>query len=337
MASALYAGFLAIGGVWLGLLVASFGYYETYGDRDVGAWYQVKADALHERQERPKIVLAGGSNVLYGLDAAALEREFGMPCVNYGTHAAMPLDYMLDRWKRVLSPGDLLVISPEWAYLKRETNDMNDVFTGCMLAADSSYFWKMSWRDQAQVLLTTSFRRLMMPVFASFRENNREQDARRELIRRCYLDGNGDYIANPPRAQRPEGARKAGRGEQTFQCPAGQRGERRDRLLAVAPQIREWHEASGHPRRLCFAVAAGDPGRPGWEIPQILRRRRGSLPRAGHFRARHAGADHLPPELMFDSMYHLNAKGRAQRTAQLAAALAPLVKERFPPAAPPAR
>jgi hypothetical protein len=44
-----------------------------------------------------------------------------------------------------------------------------------------------------------------------------------------------------------------------------------------------------------------------------------------------------PPELMFDSMYHLNTKGRAQRTEALARALAPLVKERSPQAAPPAR
>jgi len=333
----LVCGFLAIAGVWLGLLVASFGYYETYGDRDVGSWYQVKTDAARARLGHPKIVLTGGSNVLYGLDAAALERQLGVPCVNYGTHAAMPLDYMLDRWKRVVSPGDLLVISPEWAYLKRDTGEMNDVFTGYMLADDPAYFWKLSWSDQVQILLTSSFRRLMMPVFASFRENQREQDARRELISRCYLDENGDYIANLPERSDTKGLAKLLEQNTLFST---RRFEKAGFETAYWRQLGKF--ANGMKRRGILVVDASPSL---LAIPDI---RAGKFDKffsatEAHYRA--LGIPVLttqeqniyPPELMFDSIYHLNAKGRAQRTAQLAAALAPLVKERFPHAAPPAR
>jgi hypothetical protein len=333
----LACGFLAIAGIWLGLLVASFGYYETYGNRVVGAWYQVKADALRARLGKPKIVLAGGSNVLYGLDAAALERELGVPCVNYGTHGGLPFDYMLDRWKQVTEPGDLLVISPEWSYLKRDLNDMNDVFTGSMLGADPAYFWKMNWRDQAQVLLTASFRRLMMPVFSSFRENLHEQDGCREFVRRCYLDENGDYIANAPELRDRKELARLMEENKLFNAR---------RLAWASADSAYWktlRKFVKNARRRGIQIAYASPSV--LALPEV---------RAGAYRKFFADAEAhyrdlglpvlttqeqniYPLELMFDSIYHLNAKGRAQRTAQLAVALAPLVKERFPHAAPAAR
>ncbi|HEY8902844.1 MAG TPA: hypothetical protein VIM48_04000, partial [Chthoniobacterales bacterium] len=196
----LVCGFLAIAAIWFGLFVASFGYYGNYGDRNVVAWFRNKSEILLARMGHPKIVLAGGSNVLYGLDAATIQRTFGVTCVNFGTHAALPFHYLVHRWKGSLRPGDLLIISPEHRFLERDPDDMNEVFVGYMLAGDPRYFWQMSFPNQIDAILTVDFRRLMMPLFTSLSENQREADVQLSWLRACFLDAQGDYIANSSEA-----------------------------------------------------------------------------------------------------------------------------------------
>lgn len=330
-AAGLVCGFLGIAAVWFGLLIASFGYYETYGDRDLGAWYQLKGEALRATEGRPRIILAGGSNVLYGLSASQIERELGVPCVNYGTHAALPFDYMLDRWRRAASSGDLLVISPEWQYLQHPNGQMNDVFTGCVLSADPRYYWTLPLSARIHILLTASFRRLMMPVFGSRLENSREQEVRRELLGRLYFDANGDYVANHAQDRDRKELARLMEANVFFQVTPG---------IAPAGADSEYWKAL---RRFVNAMK-----RRGvlvaFEAPAVL-----ALPDIsnGKYEEFFADAEHryrglglpilatlkeniYPPDMMFNSVYHLNNEGRDRRTAQLIRALGPLVKKRFP-------
>src|SRR4051812_38842959 len=95
----LFLGFLArllvSAALWGGLRMASLGLPLTFGDRTIIAWYQIKNDAAyHASGSGRKILIAGGSNALYGVDAAQIAEETGMPTVNFGTHAALNLDYL---------------------------------------------------------------------------------------------------------------------------------------------------------------------------------------------------------------------------------------------------
>ena len=46
-----------------------------------------------------KIILAGGSNLAFGIDSKQLEETLGMPVVNLGLHAGLGLHFILEELK----------------------------------------------------------------------------------------------------------------------------------------------------------------------------------------------------------------------------------------------
>jgi len=62
----------------------------------------------------PKIVLAGGSNLAFGIDSEAIQNEFHIPVVNMGVHAGFGLGRILHDISRFLQQGDILLIIPEY-------------------------------------------------------------------------------------------------------------------------------------------------------------------------------------------------------------------------------
>jgi hypothetical protein len=61
----------------------------------------------------PKIVIVGGSNVLFGLWPRQIERDLGVPVVSYGTNAGIGMDLAAERAAGLIGPGDLVVAMPE--------------------------------------------------------------------------------------------------------------------------------------------------------------------------------------------------------------------------------
>jgi hypothetical protein len=53
--------------------------------------------------KKPKIVIAGGSSVHFGVRAKMIEQTFKVPTINFGVMALMELDYILYRLKKTLS------------------------------------------------------------------------------------------------------------------------------------------------------------------------------------------------------------------------------------------
>jgi hypothetical protein len=62
----------------------------------------------------PKIVLAGGSNLAFGVDSAEIQNKLHIPVVNTAVHADFGLGRMLDDISRFLNPEDILFIIPEY-------------------------------------------------------------------------------------------------------------------------------------------------------------------------------------------------------------------------------
>ena len=63
--------------------------------------------------EEEKVVVIGGSSVAFALDSELMERELGMPVVNFGLYAALGTKLMLDLSRSAIGEGDVVVISPE--------------------------------------------------------------------------------------------------------------------------------------------------------------------------------------------------------------------------------
>ena len=71
-----------------------------------------KIDRLKSIEE-DKIVVIGGSSVAFGLDSEMLERNTGMPVVNFGLYAALGTKLMLDLALPHIKEGDIVIVAPE--------------------------------------------------------------------------------------------------------------------------------------------------------------------------------------------------------------------------------
>jgi hypothetical protein len=93
------------------------------------------ASKINER----KIVFIGGSNIRFGLDAAGLSRDLNMPVVNYGLHASLGMDVIVDRALNVVKPGDIVVFAPELSHFRKNgAADYSDDLRIDFLAAHKS-------------------------------------------------------------------------------------------------------------------------------------------------------------------------------------------------------
>ncbi|HRE43106.1 MAG TPA: hypothetical protein PKY87_03960 [Terricaulis sp.] len=77
--------------------------------------YQLASNLKHDALERHehKIVLVGGSNLSYGVDSGLLERATQCPVVNMGMNGFFGVRFMLEEVKPYLNPGDTVVIAFE--------------------------------------------------------------------------------------------------------------------------------------------------------------------------------------------------------------------------------
>jgi hypothetical protein len=66
----------------------------------------------------PRIIAVGGSGTLFSFDSEMATRRIGRPVVNFGTHAGLGLPYILDRAGRLLHPGDVVLLAPEYELLQ---------------------------------------------------------------------------------------------------------------------------------------------------------------------------------------------------------------------------
>jgi hypothetical protein len=66
------------------------------------------------QQASPRIVFVGGSNLVFGLDSAAVEKSLGYHPVNMGLDISLGLDLMLREIEPFLARGDVVIISPEY-------------------------------------------------------------------------------------------------------------------------------------------------------------------------------------------------------------------------------
>ncbi|MCO8120158.1 hypothetical protein NHH03_00290 [Stieleria sp. TO1_6] len=82
-----------------------------------------KQESRAEQVSSPKVILIGGSNVLFGVDRYLLENELGLPVVKLGPYAPIGADVIADRATRFIEPGDTVVLMAEWSNYENSTNN----------------------------------------------------------------------------------------------------------------------------------------------------------------------------------------------------------------------
>ncbi len=73
-------------------------------------------EQLARRTQPPRVLLAGGSGVAFGMDSPELARRIDRPVVNLGLHAGLGLPYMTSQAQALARPGDTVVLCFEYEH-----------------------------------------------------------------------------------------------------------------------------------------------------------------------------------------------------------------------------
>lgn len=106
-----------------------------------------RLDSLHS----PKLVLVGGSNVMFGLNSRLLSDSLHIPVVNMGLGGALGLSFFLNEVKSSLHQGDIVLVSVEH-YLDKGDYDAQ-LFTANLYPPAQQYIHYKSELDS----LTTNW------------------------------------------------------------------------------------------------------------------------------------------------------------------------------------
>lgn len=82
----------------------------------VGEMITVKRELVKKYHGQLKIIVAGGSSTLFGVDTEAASRQLGLPVVNFGLHAGLTLEKILRVTGGVCERGDVVVLLLEPPY-----------------------------------------------------------------------------------------------------------------------------------------------------------------------------------------------------------------------------
>lgn len=180
--------------------------YFCYKDYGFSLWlnkiYEKKI-AYANSIKTNKIVIVGGSNVLYSVKTEEIEKKIGIPVVNAGTNAGLGLRYLLDRVKRdFIKPGDIVLLSVADDILNLDdTSPENFLKSGILfkyiVSFDKKYMHNLNIYQKVFGYLTIDIKDLLKSLI--FEQNHKKQglDA---LVYDIYSDSNlnknGDQLLN---------------------------------------------------------------------------------------------------------------------------------------------
>lgn len=133
----------------------------------------------------PKLVIYGGSNVLYGVNTAQIEKETGIQTLNYGIHAGL-VAYIFKNARNVLKPNDTVFLPLEFAYYgnEMEVNPLTSTIIEYVISYDNKYYRELSYLNKLKVLLYLTKLNVKKDIME---KNDRVID---------HLNDRGDFIDN---------------------------------------------------------------------------------------------------------------------------------------------
>lgn len=83
-----------------------------------------------EAIDQPKMMVIGGSNIVFGINSRLLEEEFQMPVVNMGVNAGMMSEFQLNVAEKYIREGDVIILGFEYgAYTSEQMNPTTAWYT----------------------------------------------------------------------------------------------------------------------------------------------------------------------------------------------------------------
>lgn len=96
--------------------------------------------------QKPKIILAGGSNLAFGIASDSIEKKLNRPVVNLGLYVGFGLDFILQETLSEVKKGDLVILSIEY-YLKKDEEEYSKQMAAFAYPAAYEYVGYTNWMD----------------------------------------------------------------------------------------------------------------------------------------------------------------------------------------------
>lgn len=105
-----------------------------------------------------KILIVSGSNALFGIEAKQIESSTGIPTVNLAVHVGLGVDYILYQAKKILKPGDIVLIPLEFPLYHQSKDEqlLAKTLRNYIISYDHDYLNKLGLIDRLKVLLYPS-------------------------------------------------------------------------------------------------------------------------------------------------------------------------------------
>lgn len=143
----------------------------------------------------PKLMLIGGSNIMFGLDSQLLQDSLHLPVINLGLGGALGLSFFLNEAKQSLRKGDFVLISIEYFLDKGDYEAQ--LFTASLFPPASQYIDYQSLADSLTVNWNYRLRRIrnlfLLPSAPS--ESNRIDDTTSVYFRKAF-NHSGDIMSH---------------------------------------------------------------------------------------------------------------------------------------------
>lgn len=159
-----------------------------------------------------KIVIAAGSNALFGVNSQMLSDAFGLPVINDSVNAGVELPFVLYMTKHVIGEGDIVIMPLEhsmYAYSGKPGVQMIDF----LLSWEPDCFWSLLPSEQFYVVWHVTLERIVngykseggevitKGVYGAHNINDNGDQIHTEISYRSeqmYHDVNQSYVINPP-------------------------------------------------------------------------------------------------------------------------------------------
>jgi len=128
-----------LGAIMVGLVF--FSIQPDPGSYFAGSFLQAN---LLKNIEGPRIIVVGGSNVAFGIDAELMQKELGIPVINDGLHASLgvaPLRELLE----YIHKGDVIIVSFEYQiFTEKDAMDGDSAFLSDWIEQSPSRIFYLS-------------------------------------------------------------------------------------------------------------------------------------------------------------------------------------------------
>jgi hypothetical protein len=261
----------------------------------------------------PKIALAGGSNLVYGINSTAISEKISIPVVDMGITAGIGLGRILDDISQFLHSGDVLLIIPEYEHF---TIVWHGDFTAYELIFGVQQY-RLLWSSYYGLpggfsnyfSTRLNYRRsvIVQAIKQKMGQNEKEQNKEQEMadifvLLRDGFNEYGDYVEHLGMENRPfVSSESAGILNRTYLNNFFRLVDSlTKRGITVMLSYPSYEEQSF--RNSAALIQELDMLFRAKENLQVI-----STPESYCY----------PVEYFFDTVYHLNAEGRAVRTGQL--------------------